>query len=59
VILQPEGGVTAAQLRFVVELVVPEAVTLAGALGTVVQELADVVAFTAELAADAPAASVA
>jgi hypothetical protein len=51
--------VTAVQLRFVLESVVPEAANPVGALGTVVQELASVVTLTAELAADVPAASVA
>jgi hypothetical protein len=59
VIVQPLGGVTAVQLRFVLESVVPEAANPVGALGLVVHELARVVTFTAELAADVPAASVA
>jgi hypothetical protein len=57
--VQPVGGVTAVQLKLVVVAVVPEAVNPVGALGTVAQELAEVVTFTAELAADVPAASVA
>jgi hypothetical protein len=53
------GGLTAFQLRFVVESVVPEAVNPVGALGLVVHELACVVTLIAELAAEVPAASVA
>jgi hypothetical protein len=59
VIVQPLGGVTAFQLRLVLESVVPEAANPVGALGLVVHELARVVTFTAELAADVPDASVA
>jgi hypothetical protein len=59
VIVQPLGGVTAFQLRFVLESVVPEAANPVGVLGLVVQELARVVTFTVELAAEVPAASVA
>jgi hypothetical protein len=51
--------VSAVQLRFVPELVVPEAANPVGALGLVVHEFASVVTFTAELAADVPLASVA
>ena len=58
-IVQPLGGVTAFQLRFVLESVVPEAANHVGVLGLVVQELARVVTFTVELAAEVPAASVA
>jgi hypothetical protein len=57
--VQLAGGVTAVQLRFVPELVVPDAANPVGALGLVVQLFASVVTFTAELAADVPAASVA
>lgn len=57
--VQPEGAVTAVQLRLVVELVVPEAANPVGVPGTVVQVFADVVTLIAELAADEPAASVA
>ena len=57
--LHPLGGLTAFQLRFVVESVVPEAVNPVGALGLVVHELARVVTLIAELAAEVPAASVA
>jgi hypothetical protein len=53
------GGLTAFQLKLVLESVVPEAAKPVGALGLVVHELAKVVTFTAELAADVPAASVA
>jgi hypothetical protein len=51
------GGVTAFQLRFVVESVVPDAANPVGALGLVVHELAKVVTLTAELADDVPAES--
>jgi hypothetical protein len=57
--LHPEGAGTAVQLRFVLESVVPDAVTPVGALGAVVHEFARVVTLTAALAADVPAASVA
>jgi len=57
--VQFAGGVTAVQLRFVPELVVPLAANPAGALGEVVQLFASVVTFTAELAAEVPFASVA
>jgi hypothetical protein len=57
--VQFAGGVTAVQLRFVPELVVPDAAKPVGALGVVVQVLADVVTFTAELAPDVPLLSVA
>jgi hypothetical protein len=57
--LHPVGGVTAFQLRFVLESVVPEAANPVGAAGLVVHELAEVVTLTAELAADVPTASVA
>jgi len=53
------GGLTAFQLRFVVESVVPEAANPVGALGLVVQVLAEVVTLTAALAAEVPAESVA
>jgi hypothetical protein len=49
--------VTAFQLRLLVVSVVPEAANPVGALGLVVHELAEVVTFTAELAAEVPAAS--
>jgi hypothetical protein len=57
--VQPFGGVTAFQLKFVLESVVPEAVNPVGTLGLVVHELASVVTFTAELAAEVPNESVA
>jgi hypothetical protein len=57
--VQFAGGVTAVQLRFVPELVVPEAANPVGALGTVVQLFAKVVTFTAELGPEVPFASVA
>ena len=57
--MHPVGAVTAVQVKFVVESVVPEAANPVGTLGTVVQELASVVTLTAELAAELPAASVA
>jgi hypothetical protein len=57
--LHPIGGVTAFQLRFVLESVVPEAANPVGVLGLVVHELAKVVTLTAELAAEVPAESVA
>ena len=57
--MQPDGADTAVQLRFAVESVVPEAVSPVGALGIVVQELAEVFTLRAELAAEVPAASVA
>jgi hypothetical protein len=57
--VQPEGGVSAVQLKFVPELVVPEAVNPVGALGLVVHEFASVVTFTAELGPEVPLASVA
>ena len=57
--LQFAGGVTALQLRFVPELVVPEEASPVGALGLAGQEFARVVTFTAELAADEPSLSVA
>jgi hypothetical protein len=56
--LHPEGVGTAVQLRFVLESVVPDAVTPVGALGAVVHEFTRVVTLTAALAADVPAASV-
>ncbi len=57
--MQPLGGVTAVQLKFVPELVVPEAPNPVGALGLVVHEFASVVTLTPELGPDVPAASVA
>jgi len=57
--VQFDGGVTAVQLRLVPELVVPDAANPVGALGVVVQLLADVVTFTAELGPDVPLPSVA
>jgi hypothetical protein len=57
--VQPEGGVSAVQLKFVPELVVPEATNPVGAFGLVVQEFASVVTFTAELGPEVPFASVA
>jgi hypothetical protein len=57
--LHPLGGVTAFQLRLVLESVVPEAANPAGVAGLVVHELAKVVTWTAELAAEVPAESVA
>ena len=57
--MQPEGGVSAVQLRLVPELVVPDAANPIGALGLVVQLFASVVTFTAELGPDVPFASVA
>jgi hypothetical protein len=57
--VQFAGGVTAVQLRFVPELVVPEAASPVGALGTVVQLFANVVTFAAELGPEVPFASVA
>ena len=57
--MQFVGGVTALQLRFVPELVVPDAANPVGALGVVVQLFADVVTFTAELGPDVPLLSVA
>ena len=57
--MQFAGGVTAVQLRFVPELVVPDAANPVGALGVVVQLLANVVTFTAELGPDVPLLSVA
>ncbi len=57
--VQFAGGVTAVQLKFVPELVVPDAANPVGALGVVVQLFAKVVTFTAELAPDVPLLSVA
>jgi hypothetical protein len=57
--VQPLGGVSAVQLRFVPELVVPDAANPVGALGLVVHEFASVVTFTAELGPDVPLLSVA
>lgn len=57
--VQFAGGVTALQLRFVPELVVPDEVSPVGALETVVQLLARVVTFTAELWPEVPLLSVA
>jgi hypothetical protein len=57
--VQFAGAVSAVQLRFVPELVVPDAANPVGALGLVVQLFARVVTFTAELADDVPSASVA
>lgn len=57
--MQPLGAVTAVQAKLVEEDVVPEAANPVGALGAVVQELAEVVTLSAELAAEVPAASVA
>jgi hypothetical protein len=57
--VHPLGGVTAFQLRFVLESVVPEAANPVGTLGFVVHELARVVTLTVELAAEVPAESVA
>jgi hypothetical protein len=57
--VQLVGGVSAVQLRLVPELVVPDAANPVGALGEVVQLLADVVTFTAELGPEVPFASVA
>ena len=57
--MQFVGGVSAVQLRFVLELVVPDAANPVGALGVVVQLLANVVTFTAELGPDVPLLSVA
>ena len=57
--MQFAGGVTAVQLRFVPELVVPDAANPVGALGVVVHEFASVVTFTAELGPEVPLASVA
>jgi hypothetical protein len=57
--VQPLGGVSAVQLRFVPELVVPDAANPVGALGLVVHEFASVVTFTAEPGPDVPLLSVA
>jgi len=57
--VQLAGGVSAVQLRLVPELVVPDAASPVGVLGEVVQLLAEVVTFTAELAPDVPLLSVA
>jgi hypothetical protein len=57
--VQPVGGVSAVQLRFVPELVVPDAANPVGALGLVVQLFASVVTFTAELGPEVPLLSVA
>ena len=57
--MQPEGGVSTVQLKFVPLLVVPDAAKPVGALGFVVHEFASVVTFTAELGPDVPLASVA
>jgi hypothetical protein len=51
--------VSAVQLKFVPELVVPDAANPVGALGLVVQLFASVVTFTAELGPDVPLLSVA
>jgi hypothetical protein len=51
--------VSAVQLKFVPELVVPDAAKPVGALGFVVQLLASVVTLIAELGPDVPLASVA
>jgi hypothetical protein len=56
---QQRGAGTAVQLSLVLESVVPEAANPVGALGLVAHELARVVTFTAELAAEVPAAPVA
>ena len=58
-IVHPVGGVTAFQLRFTLESVMPESANPVGVLGFVVHELADVVTLMGELAADVPAESVA
>jgi hypothetical protein len=57
--VQFAGAVSAVQLRFVPELVVPLAANPVGTLGLVVHEFASVVTFTAALAPDVPLASVA
>jgi hypothetical protein len=57
--VQLAGGVTALQLRFVLELVVPDAANPVGALGIVVQLFASVVTFTVELGPEVPLLSVA
>ena len=57
--MQFAGGVTAVQLRFVPELVVPDAANPVGALDLVVQLFASVVTFAAELGPDVPLLSVA
>jgi hypothetical protein len=57
--VQPVGGVSTVQLKFVPELVVPEAANPVGAFGLVVQLFASVVTFTAELGPEVPLLSVA
>ena len=57
--VQFAGGVSAVQLRFVPELVVPLAAKPVGAPGVVVQLFANVVTFVAELGPDVPVLSVA
>jgi hypothetical protein len=57
--VQFAGAESAVQLRFVPELVVPLAANPVGALGLVVQLLASVVTFTAELGPEVPLLSVA
>jgi hypothetical protein len=57
--VQFAGGVSAVQVRLVLVLVVPEAASPAGALGTAEQLAADVVTLRGELAAEVPSASVA
>jgi hypothetical protein len=47
------------QLKFVPELVVPDAASPVGALGLVAQEFASVVTFTPELGPEVPLLSVA
>jgi hypothetical protein len=54
VIVQLVGGVTAVQLKLVLELVVPDAAKPVGALGTAAQFAANVVTCNAELAGDVP-----
>jgi hypothetical protein len=57
--VQFAGAVSAVQLRFVPELVVPDAANPVGALGVVVHEFASVVTLTAELGPEVPLPSVA
>ena len=57
--MQLGGAVSGVQLKFVPELVVPDAANPVGALGLVVHEFASVVTFTAALGPDVPFASVA
>jgi hypothetical protein len=57
--VQFAGAVSAVQLRFVPELVVPDAANPVGTLGVVVHEFASVVTLTAELGPEVPLPSVA